>query len=121
MRGFLIEGNKFIDCGGGELRSDDSLTHYRDVVIKNNSFTKSDGSLNSAGRALVIHSAVNVTIEHNYIDNAYTPSIDVTAITATVLENRTSTGTLVTFSKNGKITAQSRMPVTEPALPKLQK
>jgi hypothetical protein len=109
MQGLLIEGNKFVDSGGGELRSDDSANHYMDVVIKNNSFIKSDGTLSSSGHALFVRSSNKVTIENNLMDNSYTPSIDVTATNATVSENRTATGTLVTLSKGGKITAQNRM------------
>jgi hypothetical protein len=90
--GYLIEGNRFTDCPMMVfVRGDDNLVHYREVIVRQNRFSGSRRPPH-ASSAVYVSSTNNATVTGNVIDSAGTGAIQVKAVTATVLDNKTSKG-----------------------------
>jgi hypothetical protein len=97
-----FENNEFIDCGIGQFRSDDGLTHIKKVTIVKNTFRRSDGTLFSTDHAIAIDSSVaDCLIANNRIDATDSPQgvvIYSAAAHQAISENRTQAGTLVSHA-----------------------
>lgn len=95
VEGYLIEGNRFKDCPTMvSIRGDDNLVHYREIIVRENRFRKSDGAASTA-RAIHILSTDKAVVMRNIVDSAGSHAIHIRATSPVVGENRTSKGALV--------------------------